>query len=319
MEPSYKILIVDDDFEIRGLLETFLTSEGHLCETASRGNEALQKTLKTQYDAVVTDIKMPDMDGITLTTEILKEHPEMPIMAMTGFSVEYSEKETIDAGASDFITKPFTLTEFSARLRKMMRDHALRRIDTGVEKRIESLKNEIDLLKDLAYYDPLTGLPNRKLFLERLTQTLESAKRYHNIAAILYCDLDDFKQINDTFGHEAGDLLLKEVTRRLSASVRGADTAARMGGDEFTVILVRITKAEEAANVARRILDALSASFLLEGSEYSISASIGISIYPSDSTDAENLIRFADTAMYEAKQQGKNRCRFYQDLQNESK
>ncbi|MCK0512781.1 bifunctional diguanylate cyclase/phosphodiesterase [Aromatoleum buckelii] len=168
-------------------------------------------------------------------------------------------------------------------------------------------------LQHLAHYDALTELPNRLLFRERLADMLVRAERHGNMLALLFIDLDGFKPINDTLGHEAGDELLRRVAERLGGCVRASDTTARLGGDEFAVLLDELRSPEEAGIIARNILDALERPYILAGQpqcQY-ISASIGIGCYPSDSLDAETLLRQADMAMYRAKQEGKNRYRFF--------
>lgn len=169
-------------------------------------------------------------------------------------------------------------------------------------------------LEHLALYDPLTGLPNRALFFDRMGQLLSLAKRNHFVLALLYMDLDHFKKINDTLGHEAGDLLLQEASKRMASSTRRADTIARMGGDEFIGICGRITAAEDAVVVARKIVDVLSEPFDLKGHRCSISASIGISLYPADGDDAEILLNKADQAMYRVKQGGKGGYLLFRDM-----
>jgi diguanylate cyclase (GGDEF)-like protein/PAS domain S-box-containing protein len=172
------------------------------------------------------------------------------------------------------------------------------------------LKLQEDRLRYLAYHDPLTGLPNRKLFIEQLEESLDWAKNNELMVGLLFIDLDGFKKVNDTFGHEMGDRLLITVAARLSNCLRGSDTVARLGGDEFTVILRAIPKQGVAAKVAEKILLTITDPILLEGNVARVSASIGISIYPLNSSDADALIKQADAAMYRAKHMGKNRYEF---------
>lgn len=165
-------------------------------------------------------------------------------------------------------------------------------------------------LEFLAHHDPLTGLANRVLFFDRLALTLYQAERDRHGAALLFIDLDHFKGVNDTFGHDAGDILLREAARRIESCLRKADSVARMGGDEFTVILSRITGDGDAVVVAEKILQALSVPVVLPGGEFSTGASIGVSMFPDDAADAESLLKKADAAMYEAKRLGRNRFSF---------
>jgi diguanylate cyclase (GGDEF)-like protein/PAS domain S-box-containing protein len=166
-------------------------------------------------------------------------------------------------------------------------------------------------LEFLANFDPLTGLPNRRLFFDRIGQSLLNAKRQEHFVGLLYLDLDRFKEVNDSFGHAIGDLLLKEVSERLAQVLRLSDSIARMGGDEFTVILTKIVEPEDAAIVAQRIVDSLAKPFLLEGHMITIGVSIGIGIYPIDGKDPDTLLKKADTAMYRAKGMGSNLFRYY--------
>lgn len=163
----------------------------------------------------------------------------------------------------------------------------------------------------LAHYDSLTGLPNRTLFRDRLAHAIARADRDNQMLALMFIDLDRFKTINDTLGHHIGDLMLKGVAERIKTCVREEDTAARLGGDEFTVILEQISAPEDASGVAQKIIDELSPPFNLLGDEAFITASIGISIYPTDNTDMDGLLKNTDAAMYNAKETGRNNFQFY--------
>lgn len=162
----------------------------------------------------------------------------------------------------------------------------------------------------MAFYDLLTDLPNRNLFYDRLSQALSQAQRYKQMFAVLFLDLDGFKQINDTLGHEAGDLLLKAVAGRLRDCVRSVDTVARLGGDEFTVILSDIASADAAGTISKKIIDALSPPFSLGDKQGKVGCSIGISLFPEHGTEIDDLVKAADHAMYAAKGAGKNTYRF---------
>lgn len=166
-------------------------------------------------------------------------------------------------------------------------------------------------LQFLAHYDPLTGIPNRTLFFDRLSHALAQAKRYGHSISLMFLDLDRFKEINDTLGHEAGDELLKVAAVRLLHCVRNSDTVARMGGDEFTVILSRVSGAEDTEIIAERILSCFGEPFNLKGQKCSVGVSIGICLYPQCGSDPEILLRMADNALYRAKEQGGNCFHFY--------
>jgi diguanylate cyclase (GGDEF)-like protein/PAS domain S-box-containing protein len=188
--------------------------------------------------------------------------------------------------------------------------HAVQRIFKDITERKLVEKR----LERLALYDTLTGLPNRMLFFDRMNQLLALARRNQYVLALLYMDLDNFKHINDTFGHEVGDLVLTEVSKRMTSCTRSSDTVARMGGDEFIGICARIAAPGDAAVVANKIITALARPFRIKGLELTIGVSIGISIYPLDGDDAEMLVNKADAAMYKIKESGKGGFRFFSEL-----
>jgi diguanylate cyclase (GGDEF)-like protein/PAS domain S-box-containing protein len=181
---------------------------------------------------------------------------------------------------------------------------------------ITERKRAEEQIKNLAYHDALTGLPNRLLFNDRLTVAVAQAHRTAQRLAVLFLDLDRFKIINDSLGHTLGDRLLQGVAERLQSCVREGDTVARLGGDEFTLLLPGIMRAIDAAKVAEKILDVLKQPYTVEGSELFVTASIGISLYPEDGVDAESLVKNADTAMYRAKEQGRDNYQLYTPAMN---
>ncbi len=178
----------------------------------------------------------------------------------------------------------------------------------GLYQDITARKESEQRLRFLATHDLLTELPNRSLFNDRLQQALNKAKRFHCSFAILFLDLDGFKEVNDTFGHQKGDLVLQQVAKRLKSSVRESDTLARLGGDEFSYLLEDIKDEKTAFSISNKILTALAEPFLVEGREVTVTASIGISLYPGDGDDTESLLKKADAAMYRAKGSGGNTC-----------
>ena len=175
------------------------------------------------------------------------------------------------------------------------------------------LKHTNEQVTALAHHDSLTGLPNRILFYDRLNQAITRARRDKVSIAVLYLDLDGFKLVNDTFGHDAGDTLLREAAKRIVACVRDSDTVARMGGDEFTVILPNIRTPSSKDRVAKKIVETIARPFLINGKSCSVSASIGIALFPEHGETAEQLVKIADAAMYLAKHSGKNCYRFAGD------
>jgi diguanylate cyclase (GGDEF)-like protein len=163
----------------------------------------------------------------------------------------------------------------------------------------------------------LTDLPNRTLFSDRLQQGIVKAQRHQSLLALFFIDLDRFKEINDTFGHLVGDKVLKSVAKRLSETIRKSDTLSRLSGDEFTIIMEELHESVDTVKLAEKILESLSAPMEIEGEILNLSGSIGISLYPDDATTAHDLLQCADTAMYEAKEKGRNKYRFYSSKMSE--
>jgi len=196
--------------------------------------------------------------------------------------------------------------------------HASRLIEFNGEKSILGIITDItertrieQQLQYMAHHDALTELPNRVLFMDRLSQSLAHADRHNRLVAVLFMDLDRFKLINDTMGHDFGDRALQALAGRLNECVRAGDTVARLGGDEFAVVLEDIASADDVVHIARKILSVLSQSFLLDEREFFITTSIGISLFPMDGKDTQTLLKHADIAMYRSKDQGRNTYQFY--------
>jgi diguanylate cyclase (GGDEF)-like protein/PAS domain S-box-containing protein len=182
---------------------------------------------------------------------------------------------------------------------------------------VSQRKQQEKQLEYRAYYDSLTGLPNRLLFRDRLVNSLAAARRNRCGVAVMYLDVDHFKLVNDGLGHSFGDLLLADISRRLFEALRASDTISRIGGDEFSILLPEVTSTEAVAGVARKILDSLTKPFRVDGHELFITASIGISCYPNDGDDAETLLRCADAAMYRSKELGRNQAQLFTASMNE--
>ena len=184
---------------------------------------------------------------------------------------------------------------------------------TAVIRDITESKNNEENLKYQAYFDQLTAIPNRRLFSDRAENALNQAKRSNEGLAIIFIDLDEFKEINDTYGHETGDIFLKAVAQRFINSARKSDTVSRLGGDEFTILMPRIKNAKDAANLAERILNTNKEAITINKNHLFPKTSIGISVYPEDGETIEMLLSKADKAMYIAKNLGKNRYIFFQN------
>ncbi len=212
------------------------------------------------------------------------------------------------ANGENFLAE-VTLTPITLNNRNVI--HVVWRDISDKKKAQEKLIEQKDILHYQAHHDTLTGLPNRILFNDRLEHGIEQAKRHKKKLALFFIDLDHFKQINDSLGHQVGDRVLVAVTERLKAKIRKEDTLARLGGDEFTIIMENLKKIQNASLLAQKIQEVLTQPLHIEGHTLYISCSIGISLYPQDDTDANHLIKYADAAMYKAKEEGRNNFQFY--------
>lgn len=261
---------------------------------------------------IICDHNMPHMSGTELLAQAKRLSPHSSRVLLTGYAGLESAVEAINNQILDkYLTKPISdEQDFIQSLWQMLKMHFVNL----------QLRRSEEKVRFLAYKDGLTRLPNREAFRDRLTQALALAHRYGRMMALLSLDLDNFKRINDTMGHSAGDRLLQFVAQRLHDCVRSSDCVthgipdeqvARLGGDEFTVMLSEIGDGTDAAIVAERIVQALSSPFDLGGHEVIITPSIGISVFPVDGQNVETLLKNADMAMYQAKRSGKNGFRFY--------
>ncbi len=185
---------------------------------------------------------------------------------------------------------------------------------TGTVQDVTQLKAAEAKLWHIAHHDPLCDLPNRMLMYDRLSQTLARAQRNKKQVALMMFDLDDFKKINDTYGHQVGDNLLIEVANRLRHCVRDSDTIARLGGDEFTIIIDQLAESRDVAVVAKKIVEAMQEPISLDGQIVQVTCSIGIALYPADASNMDELLKTADNAMYDSKRTGKNTFHFHADV-----
>lgn len=272
-------------------------TDGFSVEHVDRLAQALEVLARKTYDVLLVDLGLPDAEGIDVIRQLQVVVPKTPMVVLTGSDDQQAALKIVQAGAQDLLIKGQGGGDLLARALR----YAIER------KRAE------EHLAYLAKYDHLTGLPNRALFRDRLERSISRSQRRGNglVLALMFLDLDHFKDVNDTLGHDAGDELLREVADRLGACVRESDTVARIGGDEFTVILEDVPNEHVAAVVAQKILDAMAAPFIIQGREVVTTPSIGIATYPQSAPDAATLVKCADRAMYRAKRSGRGRYQFY--------
>jgi diguanylate cyclase (GGDEF)-like protein len=300
-----KVLLVEDNLGDACLTRQMLAEAGpgrfdmtHV-ELVS---EALQLLSRAHFDIVLQDLSLPDGQGLEILGRVQEKAPHMPIVVLSGCDNEELAFETVRKGAQDYLVKG----QGDGNLLVRTIRYAIER------KRME------ERLTYLVQCDTLTGLANRTSFREHLLQALARGKRTDRPVGLMFLDLDRFKAVNDTFGHDAGDLLLKTAADRLKACVREVDTVARMGGDEFTVLLESFSGMRDISACADRILESLARPFILERNEVSVAASIGIAVYPLDGDKPHDLLKNADTAMYRAKEEGGNSYQFYTIAMNDS-
>ncbi|MBF0125783.1 MAG: EAL domain-containing protein [Magnetococcales bacterium] len=308
-EQRSTILIVDDSPNDIRLMGKILSADHHVL-FATNGQEAMECATANPPDLILLDIMMPDIDGFTVCSRLRdnKDQLDIPVIIFTEINNPEAETRGFEAGAVDFLTKPVNPPSVRARVAVHL---ALKKQRNALEKEIRERKHLEIRLRELAELDPLTRLPNRKLFDDRLRQAILMSERNQRDFALLFVDLDRFKWVNDTLGHDAGDALLVDVASRLKNLVRKSDTVARMGGDEFTVILTDIVHESMVELVARKILEQLTTPFRLKGQEVVISGSVGIGLFPGDGATAEELAKNADCAMYQAKASGRNAFQFF--------
>lgn len=289
------VVLADDDPSIRLMVRHVLESEDFDIIEASDGLEAIKAVEKHHPALILLDAVMPGIDGFTTCQQIKeKGHTDIPVMMITGLDDDASVERAYEVGAIDFITKPIKWAVLKHRVKSV------------VAKVIAERK-----VKLLAYRDTLTNLPNRLLFADRLEQSVMRSERSRTSMALMLVDIDDFKLVNDSFGHDAGDKLIKAVGDLISKSLRRADTIARLGGDEFAVIIEGIDGADDAISIADNLTTILEHNVRLDDQETYTSASIGISVYPDDGKDARTLLKNADTAMFRAKESGRHCFQFY--------
>jgi len=294
-----KILVVDDNADNIELMLEILSDAGYSDVNSTMLPEQVCPLHRQHcYDLILLDLQMPELNGFQVMKGLkeIEQGGYLPVLALTAqpsFKIA-----ALEAGARDFISKPFDLLEVHKRIHNMLEVRLL----------YKELAQYSKQQQELALHDPLTGLPNRRLLEDRIATTLQHAARQQHKAAVMYLDLDGFKTINDTHGHAYGDDILKMVAQRLVSSSRREDTVARVGGDEFVIVMGDIASLNDAKEPAAKLIEVIAAPYLVNGLNLQLSTSIGIGIYPDDASDVNALIAVADGALYEAKRSGKNRC-----------
>lgn len=310
-EPT-RLLIIDDD-EVdrrtigRALRQASFEVEITEANTAEQGLEAARCHF---FDAILLDYLLPDLDGLDVLAILRREGVGRTAIVMLSRREDESlAEQCIEAGAQDFLLKDEVNGRRLSRAIRQSRRRCLME---------EALSASHDRLRNIAEHDRLTGLANRYSFDVALQMAVARCKRQHGRAAVLLLDLDDFKSVNDTLGHDAGDGLLREVAERLSSVLRESDLLARLGGDEFVVLAQDLDSDEQIGALAERLLAALHTPVMVGSLEHIVTSSIGVAVYSDSVETAEDLLKCADIAMYRAKREGRNQVHFYSDSLREA-
>ena len=306
-ERPARILIVDDREDNVELLRARLEAWGYETVSAMDGASALRAVKESSPDLILLDVMMPEVDGIEVARRIKNDPtlPFIPIIMQTALDSMESKIEGLDAGADDYITKPIHFSELQARVRSLLRIKALQEKVASRERALAEMNNK---LLEISLTDGLTGLSNRRHIEERRNEMWEHAVRLNEPLSVVMCDIDKFKSVNDTYGHGAGDAVLKQFAEVLKHEAREIDRVGRYGGEEF-IILLPGTVLDAAVTFAERVRNAIEErTFTFDGGSLKRTVSLGVAAWPHPRVaDCDDLLKCADDALYVAKQSGRNR------------
>ena len=304
---KYRILVVDDHEDNIELLRARLEARGYIVDSAPDGQAALDQVERQCPDLILLDVMMPKMDGIEVVRRLKKNSalPFIPVIMQTALDSTENKVEGLDAGADDYITKPINFAELEARVNSLLRIKKLQNELAEREKQLSALN---DKLREISLTDGLTKVDNRRSLEERLHEMWEHSVRLHEPIAIVMCDIDKFKSVNDNYGHQAGDAVLQQFAKLLKEEAREIDRVGRYGGEEFLLILPG-TVLDAAVTFAERLREKVANhTFSFPGGTLERTMSCGVSASPHPKVkDQEGLLRTADDALYVAKETGRNR------------
>ena len=301
------ILVVDDHEDNIEVLKVRLESWGYRTASAYNGADALKYVETTPPDLILLDVMMPEMDGNEVARRIKGNTalPFIPIIMQTALDSTDSKVEGLEAGADDYITKPIDFAELKARLRSMLR---IKRLQEALEEREKELLEANERLTHMSQTDALTGLDNRRHLNERIDEMFSHAKRLTEPFSLVMCDLDKFKSVNDTYGHQAGDEVLKQLAAILKDEAREIDRVGRYGGEEFMLLLPG-TVLDAAVTFAERVRKRIEGhTFTFAEGTLTRTSSFGVAGWPHPKIEqSDDLVRTADDALYVAKETGRNK------------
>jgi len=299
------ILYVEDNIDAQEQLKMILEDDVKEFYQAYDGEEGLTLYREKKPDIILADINMPLLDGLEMAKQIKKIDPEQPILIISSFDDKETLLKAINIVIDGFIQKPIDIDMLETQLNKIAKNLHQRKSHQNTR------EEEINKLYNLAHYDMLTKIPNRVLFDIRLKQAISNATRHNTNVALFFIDLDDFKNINDYYGHQAGDKILISIVNNIKKVIRSEDTLSRIGGDEFALIIEGVVEKSYVTSLAEKIVEASSVCIKQRNNEIYASCSLGISIFPDDTNDKKELIHFADVAMYKSKSSGKKNFSYY--------
>lgn len=311
------ILVIDDTAESVVVVVGYLEKIGYRVVVAQEGEEGIERALLVQPDLILLDVLIPGIDGFETCRRLKSQQAtqDIPVIFMTALTDVRDKIKAYEVGGIDYVTKPFQQDELLIRVNTHL---SLRAMQQLLEARNQQLQEQISErqrhrgeLRYHATHDTLTGLPNRTLLQDRLDVAINRARFGRYELAVMFIDLDKFKHVNDTLGHSAGDELLQQAAKQLQICIRKSDTLARIGGDEFIVLVENFASEAELEQLAARCAQVLAEPVVLQGQRHYITASIGISIYPRDGDSVDMLLKHADIAMYQAKERGRNTVSFF--------
>ncbi|HEX5863968.1 MAG TPA: diguanylate cyclase [Casimicrobiaceae bacterium] len=309
-----RILVVDDHEDNIELLRARLEARGYEVIGASDGQAALDEVAKTTPDLILLDVMMPKMDGMEVVRRLKanKDLPFIPVIMQTALDSTENKVEGLDAGADDYITKPINFAELEARVNSLLRikklETALRATNAELAASKQELSEANDKLTRISLTDGLTEIDNRRCLEGRLNEMWQHSARMHEPVSLIMCDIDKFKSVNDQYGHQAGDAVLKEVAKLLKDEAREIDRVGRYGGEEFLLILSG-TVLDAAVTFAERLREKVAGhTFSYTGGTLRRTISCGVAASPHPRIkDQEALLKAADEALYVAKETGRNR------------
>ena len=292
-----RILVVDDDVMVREVVVESVRAAGFEVDVCGDGWEALEKNAAKPYDLIVTDMRLPGLDGLSLIKKLKAEETDTDVIVMTGYGSIENAVECMRAGALEYLIKPFTVDQIQVAVRKAVNHRDLRR-----------KAQEREFYKELSYVDGLNGVHNRRYFDEALEAEIVKCKRHDTGLVLLMIDIDDFKIYNDKNGHVKGDQALVQMGQVFRSVCRGYDIVTRYGGEEFAILFPGASM-KHALELASRIMNGVRDTHF-EGAQVlptgSLTVSIGVACFPENANDAAGLVRAADEALYAAKRGGKN-------------